>query len=224
MRIGANAPALAATTQPAGKPRYERFNDGVKLTAATTCSSAVGYGVGAVVGAVADSWGANYAYPLLAPAAGAAIAGMAGMAAQQDSKVLGKVALTSALAGAGCIVGDLVGHGLTALSGNPIYRNIGAAAGAVNGASLSFNISDPKSESKMAKIADYSTPAILGATGGSTLGCLTGALISYVTGNSFYSNAAPILGGVAGALTGLALAVNPPTAKPQRERGENGGY
>ena len=206
MRIGTNSAALPVTNgkaAPAKSPR-ERFNDTVKLTAASTGLTAVGYGVGAGIGAVAYNMGGNYAYALMGPASGALLGGMTGVAANTGSKAWANVSQTAALATAGCLIGDAVGHGLTALTGNSIYQTIGAGAGALNGAVLSSNFMGAKPETQLARVAEYTTLALGGSTVGAALGCLTGTLVSSVTGNPIYTSAAPILGAVAGGMAGLA--------------------
>ena len=180
---------------------YDRVKDTVQTSANTGLSSFGGYSLGALVGGIAHNAGAYKAYEQFAPATGAVVAGLWSLAVQTKSKTLENTALAASLGAVGAFGGDLLGRGLSSVSGLPVYQALGPAVGALNGVILSsLNIST-------SRFGDNTVPTAVGLSSGATLGCLAGALVSKVTGNPIYNVVAPILGAVAGGLTGAAFTV-----------------
>ena len=206
MRINSTVTAPApAVTPKTSALRYERVKDTVQFSANVGLGSTAGYGAGAVVGAVAHDMGASSAYSHFAPAAAAALGGLWCVAGQTGNAAVQRTAMAATLASLGSVVGDAVGHGLSHVSGLPIYAAIGPAVGAFNGAALSTANWGLKSCPAFDRWDCDLLPATLGLTGGGAAGCLAGALIAHVTGNPIYQKVAPILGAVAGGLSGAAV-------------------
>lgn len=169
----------------------------------TSLAVGAGYVGGAVAGGIAHGilqGSANYL--VAAPVVGAAAAGLACLGAHhenQNDNAYYKASKTVLLTGVGASLGDAIGHGLSALTGHSIYRNIGTAAGAVNGltAGLRWSGIDDKK----------GLPVVTGLLSGGASGAMLGAGVSALSGQGVWKVAMPVLGAATGALTGLALSM-----------------
>ncbi len=163
--------------------------------------STIGYGVGAAVGGVINAFGATTAYSIGTPIVGAAIGSLIALDGHRSDKtsVYATAAGTTALAAVGVGVGDAIGHGLTALTGNPLYSQIGAIAGGANGLVGGLRAND---------VNKNGFEVVTGLVSGGASGALLGAGISALTGQPIWNTVMPILGAAAGTLTGLALALD----------------
>jgi hypothetical protein len=184
-------------------PGYSVDNPGLKKTRNVGWAIAGGYAGGALVGSLATlGFGGSSAYMLAAPAVAATTAGLTAMGAHEndfENSSYTKGAQTLLLTGLGAGVGDAVGAGLTALTGNSLYRDIGAAAGAANGLTAGLRwagLDDKKG-----------LPLATGLISGGASGVLLGAGISALSGQNIWNTVVPVLGAATGALTGLALAM-----------------
>lgn len=167
------------------------------LTSAAV-SGLFGYGVGVALGGVAHALGGSPAYLFALPSAGLVTGAALGYSEDRDAlgaKSAGTVAGVTASTALGATLGDAVGQGLTALTGNPIYGTLGAGLGAINGASFGMG----------GRLAEKCLGVSAGLAAGSVGGALTGALVTAFTGSQTLGNTAAALGAVAGGLTGLAL-------------------
>lgn len=169
----------------------------------TSWAAGAGYAGGAAVGAVAHhllQGSANYL--VAAPVIGASAAGLACLGAHhenQDDNAYYKASQMVFMTGLGAGVGDAIGHGLSALTGYSLYRNIGATAGAVNGLTAGMRwagLDDKKG-----------LPLATGLLSGGASGALLGAGVTALSGQGVWQIAMPVLGAATGALTGLALSM-----------------
>ena len=184
-------------------PGYTADMPGLRQARNVGWAIAGGYAGGALIGSLATlGFGASSAYMLAAPAVAATTAGLTAMGGHQkdfESSNYTKGAQTLLLTGLGAGVGDAIGSGLTALTGNSLYRNIGAAAGAANGLTAGLRwagLDDKKG-----------LPLATGLVSGGASGVLLGAGISALSGQSIWNTVVPVLGAATGVLTGLALAM-----------------
>lgn len=184
-------------------PGYSPDHPNLRKAKHTSWSAAVGYGAGALVGSAAtDIIGASGNYLAAAPAVGAIVGGLTCLGEYSDSpdNAYTKGAKTTLLTGLGTAAGDAIGHGLSALTGYSVYRDIGAAAGAVNGltAGLRWSGIDDKK----------GLPVVTGLLSGGASGALLGAGISALSGQDIWQVVMPALGSATGLLTGLALSMH----------------
>ncbi len=221
--IGAAAPAIGAATvglmalNTRGNPGWSwylmdpndsyskkewlenRKNPGLDRLTKTAIGGTVGYGVGSAVGAVAHAASGNPLYLMATPAVGALVGttGAVGSTSGDKNSVASKVSLSTGLGATGFLLGDAVGYGLTALTGNGAFAALGSTVGAANGAVLGLG-----SE----VTGKYAAPALTGATMGLTTGTLLGAGLTALTGSGLYQHLGTALGAVAGLTAGLAVA------------------
>lgn len=184
-------------------PGYTADKPGLKKARDVGWAAAGGYAGGALIGSLATlGFGGSSAYMLAAPAVAATTAGLAAMGAHEkdfENSGYTKGAQTVLLTGLGAGIGDAIGSGLTALTGNSLYRNIGAAAGAVNGLTAGLRwagLDDKKG-----------LPLATGLVSGGASGVLLGAGISALSGQNIWNTVVPALGAATGALTGLAFSM-----------------
>ena len=197
--------AAGALTVIDGKynPGYSADTPGLRKARDVGWATVGGYAGGALLGSLATmALHASPAYLVAAPALAATTAGltaMGGHAEDFESSGYTKAAKTLLLGGLGAGVGDAVGAGLTALTGNSLYRNIGAAAGAANGVTAGL---------KWAGLDDKKgLPVVTGVVSGGASGVLLGAGIAALSGQDIWNTVVPVLGAATGALTGLALSM-----------------
>lgn len=163
--------------------------------ASAAFKGALGFAVGEALGAAAQSLGGSSVYGLAAPATLGAVGGLSHLGrTNQTAETLNHMVAGT---GAGAVVGDLAGLGLTALTGNSAYASFGAGAGAVTGL--------VGTTPKLNKAAFAVVASTVGGTGA---GALAGALLTTVTGNEIFNAALPALGATAGLLTGAAIKLN----------------
>lgn len=182
-----------------GFDNYDPPNKGLQKAKNSAWAGTVGYGLGSAAGLLAQHMGGSAAYTYAGPAVGAAVATLTA-AGDGESNALTKSALTLGLTSLGATAGDVIGHGLTALTGHSVYRSLGAAAGAVNGAAA--GISAAGFDTK------HGLSIVTGLAGGTASGALVGAGISALTGQEIWKVAMPAVGSAFGVLTGLALSLN----------------
>lgn len=161
---------------------------------------ALTYGAGAVVGGLVHTAGFHGAYSIGLPLAGALAGGLLGYSAKDSyddeltkAQQLSHKAGLGILGGAGgMLVGDLVGQGLTALTGSPIYEGVGFALGATNGVLTGL------------EHAEFDTKNAAEIVGSGTAGVVGGALLGYgltaLTGNNIYATAGAAVGAINGGL------------------------
>ena len=181
--------ALAAdgNSEGEGVDHFERASAAFK--------GAVGFAVGEAVGAAAQAMGGSNVYGMAAPLALGAIGGLSHLGrTNETAKSLNHMVAGT---GAGALLGDLAGLGLTSLTGNSAYASFGGAAGAVTG----LVGATPK--------VNKAAFAVVGSTvGGTGAGALAGALLTSITGKEIFNTALPALGATAGLLTGAAIKLN----------------
>ncbi len=174
------------------KPSVETLD----LAAKTVVGGAAGYLAGSLLAGFAVTAGGSPVYLAAAPALGGAI-GLAGsFGSVRSNERLTGLALAAGVAGGSAMVGDLLGHGLSALTGLPAFKMLGPATGAVAGASFELD--------RQGRLPKYIAPAAIGFAAGSTAGTLLGAGLTALTGHSAYQIAGSAIGSVAGVLAGLA--------------------
>lgn len=189
---------------------YKPSSEGLDTLTKTTLSGAAGYGAGFVVGAVGHAMTGVPAYSAVAPALGAAVGALGSYGGLKKNQGLIDIAVTGAAAGAGGVVGDAVGRGLTALTGQAGFTYLGAAAGALTGGSLALATQD--------RLNGYVAPSIAGTAGGTVGGALIGYALSALTGHSGYQLAGTAIGATAGLFLGLAGGAHAMDRKPLPER------
>jgi hypothetical protein len=182
-----------------GIDRYEIPKMNLKRAKDSAWAGTFGYAIGGGVGALAQSLGGSAAYTYAGPALGAVVATLAIAGDGRDNKLTHSAAVLG-LTGVGATAGDVIGHGLTALTGHPIYQNVGVAAGAINGAVAGL--------SSVGVDTKHGLPLVTGLASGTASGALVGAGISALTGQEIWKVAMPIVGSAFGVLTGLALSLN----------------
>lgn len=176
--------------------RYQPKSAGLDMATKSVLGGTLGYAAGSVVGGIALSVGGSAAYSVVAPALGIAV-GAAGVFGQvAEKKTFSDMALAAGAAGGVGVLGDAIGHGLTALTGQPAFQMLGAATGAVTGVALELD--------RQKRIPSALAPVALGFTAGTTAGTLLGAGLTALTGHSAYQLAGTAIGSVAGVLSGLA--------------------
>lgn len=164
---------------------------------ATALGVGMGSAVGGLMGAGLSAVTGNGIYNAVGGVLGGATAGLASYAGPGESNLLkaaGSVGTTSGMMSAGVLLGE----GLTALSGNQIYATLGAGAGVATGGLMSAQgIWGVDSKGTM--------EASLGAVGGTAAGVALGEGLSLLTGQNIWKSTLPVLGTVAGGLSGLAF-------------------
>lgn len=187
---------------------YAAYRQTVAVGSSLSGGAALGCVGGAIIGGFASNLNASPIYQVAAPVIGPALGALMSVAtvgeelySKQATQLAEKSATTLGFGALGAVVGDAVGHGLTYVSGNPLYSSIGGAVGALEGTMAGLTIANQDSKSPLFK------GTLAGGTAGLGLsaGALAGALLDHMTGSHIYGTVAPILGGVAGALTGLAM-------------------
>ena len=174
------------------EPKSKRLDTATKSAAVAT----LGYAVGSAISGVALSVGGSAAYSVLGPSVGAAVGAVSMLASIKKSETLSDLAATTAAAGGAAVLGDAIGHGLTALTGQPAFQILGAATSAVTGASAMLG--------HQKRINKYVAPITLGFTSGTVTGTLLGAGLTALTGHSAYQLAGTIIGAAAGVFAGMA--------------------
>ena len=159
----------------------------------------VGYGLGAAAGTGIAAAGGSSLFTIASPIAGALAMGAGLVGADGETrldKAAARTGKVAALSWAGSAAGEAVGHGLTALTGNSLYRDIGMATGAITGGLAGF--SDVNGGIK--KAAKTTAGAVVGGISGTLLG----AGLTALTGQPIFQAVTPALGAVAGGTLGLA--------------------
>jgi hypothetical protein len=199
--LGATVLALSALDFKNNPDPWEPEKPNLKAARNTALATTGGYLGGAALGSLASfAFNASPAYLVAAPLVGATAAGLTYLGEHQSGENgYTKAAKTVFTTGLGAGVGDAIGNGLTALTGNDLYRNIGATAGAVNGLAAGLNWSGIDDKKGL--------PVVTGLLSGGASGVLLGAGISALSGQSVWNTVVPVLGAATGALTGLALSL-----------------
>ena len=159
----------------------------------------IGYTLGAAVGTGMAAVGGSSLFVTASPIAGALAMGAGIVGADGDTrldKAAARTGKVAALAWAGSAAGEAIGHGLTALTGNSLYGDVGMATGAITGGLAGF--SDLNGGLK--KAAKTTAGAVVGGVSGTLLG----AGLTALSGQPIFQAATPILGAVAGGALGLA--------------------
>jgi hypothetical protein len=145
---------------------------------------------------IALSVGGSAAYSVVGPALGAAAGAVGGYGECTNNKTASEMAIVAVVGGSGGLIGDAVGHGLTALTGQPAFQMLGAATGALTGSTLALDAQN--------RISKYAAPVTAGVSGGTVAGTLLGAGLTALTGHSAYQLAGTVIGATAGVFAGLA--------------------
>lgn len=177
----------------------------------TGFGAAIGCGLGSAMGVVLYGAGASAAYATAGPLLGAAVGAAVKYGEAKHNKLANDLAVTGVLAGSGALVGDLVGHGLTALTGQPVFQMMGVAAGAVMGGTLTLDAQK--------RVNKYVAPVAAGLTAGTLTGTLLGVGLTAITGHSAYQVAGSAIGLAAGLLAGLAGGAHRGEATPAANQG-----
>ena len=159
----------------------------------------IGYGLGAAVGTGIAAAGGSGLFTVTSPLAGALAMGAGIVGADGDTrldKAAARTGKVAALSWAGSAAGEAVGHGLTALTGNSLYREIGMATGAVTGGLAGFS----DVNGSLNKAAKTTAGAVVGGVSGTLLG----AGLTALTGQPVFQAVTPALGAVAGGTLALA--------------------
>jgi hypothetical protein len=211
--LGAGAPAMGAATLGLmflnGNVNPGWF-DGAEATGSvaldkatkSVLGGAAGFGVASVVSGIAAAVGGSGAYLTLGPAVGAALgaSGALGMMAKNEDTAPFNAFAVGTLAASGLVVGDAIGHGLTALTGQSAFQTLGPAVGAVNGAVAGMKA--------LGKGGRYGLPVVAGTSAGAITGTLLGAGLSALTGAASYQSLGTAIGAAAGLCAGLAAGAN----------------
>ena len=166
----------------------------------TSIGSATGLGAGLLAGAIGYGLTGAGGYGTVVPAVATGVGALASYAAATDNKLLSDVAVTGGIAGAAGVVGDAIGRGLTALTGEAAFTYLGAAAGAVTGATITLSAQD--------RLNGYVSLATAGTVGGTVAGTLLGTALTALTGSTGYQLAGSAIGAAAGMFLGLAGAAH----------------
>lgn len=211
MLVGAALRPYVADSEPnkeleKNSPGYAAYRRTVEDGAAVVGMAYLGHVLADCAGNMAAQSGAGPLYQVAAPILGPMIGAAAGAALATDGKSgpVRRVAVTSAatlaIGSAGAILGDAVGHGLTAFSGNPIYASLGGAVGALDGVLTGIVMPDGAKHSPV----EGACLAAWGASFGVAAGATAGAVMDSFTGSHLYGAILPALGGLAGGLAGFA--------------------
>lgn len=175
-------------------------NEVINATGATFVGAGIGYTLGMVAGGIANALGASPVAALAAPASGLIAGGLGGYTVSElpGHKFAEKAGVTAGLTGLGTVVGDIGGNVLTAITGNEIYSQFGTAVGAGNGLLVGLSVGDVDTHK--------AAPSLFGGTAGIATGALLGTALSALTGQETWKVVMPVLGGVAGGLSGAAAA------------------
>lgn len=160
----------------------------------------LGYAAGFVAGGFAHAAGGSAAYAIAGPALGAAVGAGLAFGEMIDSKNVGLASAAAGSAGAGTLAGNLVGYGVSVVTGQGIFSGLGALAGAVTAGSMYLDSNG--------KAGRYAFPVAAGVSGGTAVGALLGAGLTALTGHGIYQNVGTAVGAAAGAFSGLAFGIN----------------
>lgn len=160
---------------------------------ATLLGGMAGTMVGDVAGHILTGITGQDIYSNIGFAVGAANGGLMGLTAKGvDTKDAIPASIITTF---GVGLGALGGAGLTYLTGNPLYNQVGGIVGGVNGALGAMEFMEIGSRKAL--------PTALSGTVGLGLGAVAGTALSAVTGHSIYENAGAASGLVSGVLLGL---------------------
>jgi hypothetical protein len=204
----ASAPVAGAATlgmlglQSQINPNWEYSkpnSEAIDVATKSTFGMAGGHMVGTLLGAAAHAFGGSSAY-VAAPLVGAALGASAAFGSVTDRTQLKELSVAALSGGAAATVGDAVGHGLSALTGNSIYKFVGPAAGAIAGGAVALE--------RQGWDTKFVLPTALGFSLGTATGALVGAGLKALTGHDLYQVAAPLVGMAAGVCGTLAAAAH----------------
>lgn len=220
-RVAASPNSSEEGKEPGGPSLKEKVRSAVTSGATTTGGATVGYFLGGVAGQLVHNIGASARYLAYGPAVGAALGASWGLAASRSGQddtltrfVRGSATMTTGST-LGLVIGDALGHGLTALTGRTPYVAFGPLAGLLTGGLSGLAINRMEKQDTLSRIAKGAASTAIGATSGWFLGGGTSALIAKIAGNTGLLGAAPVLGLVSGALIGCAAYLIKSDAKPQ---------
>ncbi len=209
--VANGAPALAPLSMIAptlgaialGSTALDLRNAGGKPVAVLAPMSfygGIGYAVGMAIGGAVDSTIGTF----VAPVSGLLTGAFGGYTKSTEDlphkDLTEKAAIVSATTGIGTLVGELAGHGLTAVTGNSLYSQVAGMIGAANGAALGLSAAGVNTH----KV----TPTFFGASVGTATGALLGTALSKLTGQEIWGLVMPVLGATAGGLSAAAAAFN----------------
>ncbi len=157
----------------------------------------IGYGAGFLAGAVGHTMTGAAGYSAILPVVAAGVGAVGALGSIKSSETLIDLAYAGGATGMAGVVGDLVGRGLTALTGQTAFTYLGAAAGAATGATSTLATQGYLKNR-------YVAPTIGGTVGGTVAGTLLGSALTALTGHSGYQLAGTAIGATAGLFLGLA--------------------
>lgn len=176
---------------------YEPRSKALDTVTNAALGAGAGYSLGFVAGAVGHNLVGAAGYSAVLPVLSAGLGATAILGLQKKSETLTGLTMVGSAVGAGGIAGDLVGRGLTLLTGQPAFTYLGAAAGAATGAAYGL-------EAEGFVKNRYLAPTVGGTVGATVGGTLLGSALSALTGQSGYQLAGTAIGATAGLLLGVA--------------------
>jgi hypothetical protein len=208
--LGSLGVALNRANSWVNDARHLELFDNKSLNVATRTFNwtTLGLGTGMVLGAAAGDYLGSAIDGVGGSFLGAAMGLSLGLGLAKENDVLKTSAATTAATGAGFVAGELVGRGLTALTGQSVFAAVGPIAGAVTAGSAYLH--------GHGKEGFYLAPVAVGLTVGASAGALLGAGLTALTGQTLYQNLGTAIGAVTGACGGVARSLKEPEAKTQR--------
>lgn len=173
---------------------------GLDVATKTSIGGTGGLAAGLLAGSIGYGMTGAGGYATVVPAVAAGLGALASYADATDNKLLLDMAATGGVAGVSGVVGDAIGRGLTALTGEAAFTYLGSAAGAVTGATIALDA--------QGRLNSYASLGTAGTVGGTIAGTLLGTALTALTGSTGYQMAGSAIGAAAGLFLGLAGAAH----------------